>query len=229
MEIKRTMNTQLSTKWQALLLLAVLFLASCSSPLGAPPATPTVDAQAITSTVAAVQTEAVQTAYDELTQTAAAAPTDTPTPQPTDTPLPTETPVPTLAPVLPTATFAPPPTQKPTSSPTQGAYQCSITSLSPAAGTSITKGSDFDLNVTLKNVGTSKWDDNNIDFKYISGSEFQKKTDAVDLSTTVAPDDTVNLIVDMVANTDTGTHSATWGLVQSGASFCNVTISINVK
>jgi hypothetical protein len=223
------MNTRISIKWQAVLLAAVIALASCS-PLRAEPATPTIDSQMITSTVAAVQTEAVQSAYDQLTQTAAAAPTDTPTPQATDTPLPTETPVPTQAPViLPTATFAPPATQRPTSSPTQSAYQCSITSLKPAAGASINEGTDFDLNVTFKNIGTETWDDNAIDFKYLSGAKFQDSADAVDLSEAVSPDDSISLVVDMVAKTGTGTQSATWGLVRSGASFCNVTISINVK
>jgi hypothetical protein len=224
------MKTLFVKNWQAVLLVTVLLLASCTPTAGgATPAAPTVDYQAITSTVAAIQTEAAQTVYAQLTQTAEAAPTATQPPPPTDTPLPTDTPVPTLAPVIPTATYAPPPTHRPTAVPTQGEYQCAITSLKPASGTSYSKGADFDLNVTLKNVGTETWDDNNVDFAYLSGAEFQKKADSIDLPNNVDPDDSINLIVDMVADAETGTQTATWGLVRSGVSFCAVTVSIVVK
>ena len=233
MEMMKTMRKSISTIKTIFLLVVIAALAGCGPLAGAPSSTSTVDSQMITSTVAAIQTEAAQSVFATLTQEAALTPSATETPMPTDTPQVTDTPLPTLAPTLapipPTATVGIPPTQRPTASPTQGAYQCTITSLKPASGTSLNEGSDFDLNVTLKNIGSEKWDDNSIDFKYLSGAKFQDSADAVDLSAAVDPGDSITLIVDMVAKTGTGTQTATWGLVRSGASFCNVTITVNVK
>jgi hypothetical protein len=79
-----------------------------------------------------------------------------------------------------------------------------VTALNPARNATITKGGDFDLNVTLKNIGISTWDANNIDFRYLSGAKFQESKDALDLPKEVKPGETVNFIIDMIANTDTG-------------------------
>jgi hypothetical protein len=214
------------------LLVTIIALAGCSPATGAL-STPTLDPQVFASTVAAIQTKAAQSVYAQLTQSAALTPSATLPPPPTDTPQDTDTPLPTVAPTFApipaTATLAIPPTQRPTASPTQGAYQCAITALKPASGTSLTKGNDFDLNVTFKNIGSETWDDNSVDFAYLNGAKFQKKVDAFDLPANVDPGDSINLIVDMVANTETGTQNATWGLVHSGSSFCSVGIRVIVK
>ena len=132
--------------------IALLSLLGCNAQATATPtiAAPTVDPQVFASTVSAAKTEAVQTVYVQLTQAA------TPTQPPTNTPQPTETT--TMTPVPPTLV----PTKvivlawTSTVLPTQGAYQCSITSLAPKSGESLTKDSDFDLAVTLKNIGTEE-------------------------------------------------------------------------
>ena len=209
------------------LLIALLTLLGCNAQATAIPATavpltavPTVDPQIFGSTVSAAKTEAVQTVYAQLTQ----AVTSTDTPQPTETT--TMTPVPptptatrTLAPLWTVTVVAA----------TQAAYQCSITSLAPKSGESITKDSDFDLAVTLKNTGTEKWSTDNIDFRYLSGTKFQKKVNAIDLPSNVDTGDSIDLVVDMVASTDTGTHDASWGLVLGSTTFCPVTVHVNIK
>ena len=225
------MNQFISTIKILFLLAAIIALAGCSRQTGAL-STPTADSQVFASTVAAIQTEAAQSVYAQLTQSAALTPSatllpPTDTPQVTDTPLPMV--VPSNTPIPATATLSTPPTQVPTVIPTQGAYQCSITALKPASGTSLTKGTDFDLNATFKNTGSETWDDNSVDFAYLNGAKFQKKVDAIDLPANVDPGDSINLIVDMVANTETGTQNATWGLVHSGSSFCYVGIRVIVK
>lgn len=226
------MNKYFSTIKTIFLLAAIIALAGCSPQTGAL-STPTVDSQVFASTVAAIQTEAAQTVYQTLTQSAALTPSATLPPPPTDTLQATNTPLPTAAPsntpIPATATLATPATQVPTAIPTQGAYQCAITALKPASGTSFTKGADFDLNVTFKNIGSETWDDNSVDFTYLNGAKFQKKVNAIDLPANVDPGDSINLIVDMVANTETGTQNATWGLVHSGSSFCSVGIRVIVK
>jgi hypothetical protein len=232
MEVNKAMNRYISATKTIFLLAAILALAGCSLLTGET-STPTVDSQVFASTVAAVQTEAIQSVYTQLTQSAALTPSATLPPSPTDTPQATDTLLPVIepsnTPIPATATKAIPATQFPTATPTQSAYQCSITALKPTNGTSVTKGSDFDLNVTLKNIGSETWDRNDIDFRYLSGAEFQKRGDVLDLPVSVDPDDSINLIVDMVADTDTGTQTATWGLVRSGSTFCSVGIRVIVK
>jgi hypothetical protein len=217
-------------------ILKIFLLISCLSLLGcnalatatptitaSPSAIATEDPQIIASTVSAAKTEAVGTAFAQLTQAVTA------TPLPSDTSQATETPTFTPVPPTPTATRTLAPLWTATVLATQGAYQCSITSLSPKSGESVTKGNDFDLAVTLKNTGTHDWSTDNIDFKYLSGTKFQKKVDAIDLPSNVDTGDSIDLVVDMVANTDTGTHSASWGLVNGSTTFCTVDISVKVK
>ncbi len=224
------MKNLLSTLVKIFLLLSLLSLMGCNAlgtavpTLTASPTTPpTVDPQIFASTVSAARTESVGTAFAQLTEAVTA------TPLPSDTPQPTETSTATPVPPTPTSTrvivYAP----TFTLTPTQTDYQCSITSLSPKSGESITKDADFDLAVTLKNTGTKEWSTDNVDFRYLSGTKFQKKVNAIDLPANVDTGDSIDLVVDMVASTDTGTHEASWGLVNGSTTFCTVNISVKVK
>lgn len=208
------------------LLASMLVLAGCAQ--ATPTPEPTVDEVAIAGTVAAIQTEAVMSAMQTMTQEAFLNPSATPTTPPTNTPEPTatatNTPVPTAIPVLPTSTVA-----LPTLTPTQSEWQCSITSLDPASGREMNSGEDFDLKVTLKNTGTKTWESSNTDFLYQSGAKFQKRVDVLDLESNVEPGKSVTFIVDMVANTGTGSQSAQWVLKGSGVVYCTVNINVRVK
>lgn len=213
-----------------LLIVSLVGLMGCNTP-AASEATPTINATMVAGTVSVAQTEAVQSVYTQLTQSAALNPTATALP-PTATLPPVQTQTP--APILPTATKVYIPakitgTPAPTITPTQGPLQCSITKLTPAEGTALVKGVDFDFNVTLKNIGTEKWSADNIDFSYISGAEFHKNDGVIDLPEDVDPDDTVDLVVDMLAKTEPGVQTAVWGLRYSGSTFCTVTLSVTVK
>ena len=219
-----------STILKLFLLLTCLSLVGCNAvatvaPAIAAPSTavPTVDPQIFASTVSAARTESVATAYAQLTESVTA------TPLPSDTAQATETPTFTPVPPTPTVTRTLAPLWTVTVIATQSDYQCSITSQSPKSGESLTNGSDFDLAVTLKNTGTQNWSTDNIDFRYLSGTKFQKKVDAIDLPSNVDTGDSISLVVDMVAGTDTGTHDASWGLVNGSTSFCTVNIHVNVK
>jgi len=220
-----------STILKLFLLLTCLTLVGCNALATAAPAlaassttVPTEDPQIFASTVSAARTESVATAYAQLTESVTA------TPLPSDTAPATETP--TFTPVPPTSTatrtLAPLWTATVVVA-TQSDYQCSITSQSPKSGESLTKGNDFDLAVTLKNTGTQNWSTDNIDFRYLSGTKFQKKVNAIDLPSNVDTGDSIDLVVDMVAGSDTGTHDASWGLVNGSTTFCTVNIHVNVK
>lgn len=201
------------------LLISILSLLGCNAQTTA---APTVDPQIYASTVSAAKTEAVQSVYLTLTQ--AATPTQLPTNTPQSTQTSTMTSVPTLTP---SKVFTG--TSASTITPTQGAFQCSITKLVPKYGTTLASGTDFDLAVTLENTGTEKWSKGNIDFEYINGAKLQKSVDAIDLPSDVASGDSIDLVIDMKAGSETGSRNTTWGLARSSTSFCLVNVHINVR
>jgi hypothetical protein len=228
----KSMKNLSSTIISIFLLISLFALLGCNAPLTAAPTStaaptntvaPTEDPQILASTISAARTEAVATAYAQLTEDVTLTPPATDTPQATETTAPTPIP-PSLTPtriivLAPTFTVVP----------TQGKYQCSITSLEPKYGATLNAEDDFDLAVTLKNIGTEDWSSNDIDFRYISGEKFQKKVDALDLQEDVDTGDSVDLVVDMTAPSDTGVKNATWGLVFGSTNFCPVTIHVTIK
>ncbi len=234
------MKTKYPTFRMIFLPLLILIIMGCNLPAAVTPtaaAQPTEDTSIFASTISAAQTQAVELAFQSLTQEAMSNPAATVTLRPTATSNFSPTPVASFTPP-PTITPAPPitsvpvnqsapiivVTSAPSRTPTQGAYQCKITSLNPAYGTRLTRGVDFDLRVTLENTGTETWEAGDNDFSYISGAEFQTNIDAKDLNSDVDPDEDVSFVIDMVADTGTGTQSARWRL----GDFCTVFISVYV-
>ncbi len=148
---------------------------------------------------------------------------------PSSTPLPTRTIV-----ILPTATITPTPTatftETPTVTPTNSAYQCQVMSAFPESGKEFTPGVDFDGRWTLKNTGTQVWEEL-VDWVYVSGTKFQAITDKVafDLGKTVNTDESVEIIIDMLAPKDAGTYESIWSLKKNDLYFCQVTLKITVK
>jgi hypothetical protein len=206
-------------------LLLVAVLAGCGI---APTATatstpvPTVDTKP---TFDAVSTQAAQTVIANLTLNAPTATPVTPTntPAPTNTPVPTETPAPTS-----TATRAFIPwTQTPT--PTQAAYACTVTDVSPKSSDTIKVDQDFDGKWSLKNTGTKTWLAGNTDIRYSSGTKFQQGGDLVDLNSDVAPNGTYTVTIDMKAPSSDGTYNTSWGLVLEDGTVCALNLTINVS
>ncbi len=147
--------------------------------------------------------------------------------RPSSTPLPTNTSF-----VLPTATITPSPTstetETPTVSPTSEAYQCSIISSFPEINQVLSPGVDFDGRWTLKNVGNNHWD-SGVDLVFVSGTRFQTGNDAFDLPSEVDVDNSVDVIVDMLAPRDAGTYESYWSLRKDGTYFCNLRLVIKVR
>ncbi|MHC1781549.1 MAG: hypothetical protein AB9891_02085 [Anaerolineaceae bacterium] len=221
-------------------LLLIIFIMGCNLPTSLlPTATPAAaeETEDIFATISAAQTQAVDAAFQSLTQTsvsyhaatvtlrssATSNVTSTPvasfTPPPTITPMPpiTNTPVQPAAPIVVV-------TSAPSLTPTKSAYQCKITSISPSYNQHLTNGVDFDFRVTLENTGTETWEGGDNDFKYISGAQFQTSVDTLDLKTDVDPGGEVSFVIDMAATTGTGTQSTRWRL----GDFCTVYMGIYV-
>ena len=181
----------------------------------------------IANTLAAAKTEAVQSVYQTLTQAAALTPSATLRP-PTKTPRPTANKAKTN--IAQTATKKAAATKKPTVSPTSGDYKCFITSEKPLSGDSITKGTNFDFKLTIRNDGTETWKPSTVDFIYLSGPKFQKSTNVVKLTADVLPGQSVKLSVDMAANSAKGTQNINWALEHgAGNFFCYAGITITIK
>jgi ribosomal protein S10 len=208
------------------LLSALMALAGCNLLTeGLHVSTPT--SNVLISTVAAAQTEAVQSVYKTLTQAAALTPSAT-LPPLTATSQPTVEKSKTK--IASTATKKVAATKKPAPSPTSNAYKCAITSLSPTSGTSITKGKNFDLKVTFRNDGTETWKPTTVDFIYLSGPKFQKTSNVIRLKEDVIPGQSVKLLVEMAATSAKGTQNINWALEQgTGVLFCYVGVTVTIK
>lgn len=201
-----------------------LLLSGCNA--FGPAAAPTLDPAVQKATVDAAVTQAILTVSANQTSTAAVLPpTSTFTAAPTQEPTATFTPAATATLFIPTATRVPA-TPKPTATATQGAYSCKLTSTSPAAGTKLTINSDFDASWVVKNVGTKSWELGLLDLKYVEGTKMQTKADVFDVSTVVAADKDLTLIVDMLAPSTAGKYTATWALTMDGKTLCTLPVSI---
>lgn len=213
-------------------------LTSCSILGGSnPPSNVAADVEA---TLNAIKTESFATVGAQFTQTAAALPTDTPYPTPapiTATPLPptpTETPTKTPFPTFVMPTLPPPvvivsTTPTITLTPTSTAYSCKIQSQSPTLGQQVAPGYDFDMHWVVKNTGTKDWDQNNVDYRYLSGAELHKYTSGIDFTKTVKSGEEIDLTVDMLAPLNPGTYTAQWIIVLSDTTICTMTAKIVVK
>ena len=176
-------------------------------------------ATAAAKTVQAQMTEAlVGTLVSELTRVAEQnLATATPFPTLTEVP-PTATQVPptvTNTPIPPTATSVPP-TRTATSIPCYWAQF--VKDVTIPDDTVLNPGATFTKTWRLKNVGSCTWT-NDFDLSFVSGKVMNAPA-AVDLPTTVYPGDTIDLSVQMVAPTSSGTYTGYWDLrTGNGAHF----------
>ena len=194
-----------------------------------PSAAQTTDA-APTEDIPALKTEVAQTVVAKITYdsalTAVAQPSATEVP-PTAIPAATETSVPAEEKAAePTNTALPIPTFTKTSAPVTVSYptytptyytdRAELSSQSPADGTVLSAGQDFDLTFTIKNVGMRSWN-GNFYLKYVSGVKGQSQNGSavtmVFVPGAVALNDTVTLTIDMVAPSQAGSYSTNWVLI----------------
>ena len=176
-----------------------------------------------------VETIVAGTAGAAQTQTAVLLPAT-----PTLTFTPTVTRTPTLTPTF-TPTFiwrmrsaTPQKTATSTLGVTQGDMECRLISQDPEDGTEFAPNTDFDAVWRVRNTGTAAWDENGIDFAYVSGRKMHKRA-VYDLPDNVNKGESINLVVDMVAPAENGTYKVVWSLRRGGNDFCHVDLTIKVK
>ncbi len=224
--------------WRLLVVLALAgLLVGCTNPtptatpttpptVAPPTAAPTIDLQP---TLNAVKTQSAATVIANLTQnapsaTATTAATATKAAQPaTATTAPSNTP-------LPQATATAKPILTPwTLVPTQAAYSCIVTSVSPTTSVSYPPSSNFDVHWVVKNTGKLQWLPTETIFRYVDGVKMQKKGDYVYLASTVAPGATYDVGIDMLAPTSTGTYHMTWQLTYGNVTICSMAVTVVIQ
>lgn len=107
-------------------------------------------------------------------------------------------------------------------------YQCEVDT-SPTAYTQFSPGADFDAKWEIKNTSEDTWDKTAVDYKHYSGTEMQKYGKLFDLPNDVASDDSITIIIDMIAPNTVGTYTATWAIVNGDTVLCKLPVTIKVK
>ena len=105
---------------------------------------------------------------------------------------------------------------------------CELIGQDPEDGTQLAPKTDFDAVWEVRNTGSASWDEDNIDFAYLSGRKMHKRA-VYDLPGNVNKGESVNLVVDMVAPDEQGTYKVVWSLRRGGNDFCQVNMSIVVR
>jgi hypothetical protein len=152
---------------------------------------------------------------------------DTVTPRPTWTMVATSTIItlPTFTP-YPSATTPPP---LPTTTSTPGEYHYKVAIQSPLNGDVLKTGADFDGKWTLTNDGSKFWDSGQTKASFLGGTKFQQGNDFVSFPKDVASGGHTDLLADMVAPSDPGIYTATWGLIYGDTTICKWNFAVQVQ
>ncbi len=217
-------------------MILILLLSSCTTPsLSSATQTPYIIVITNTSTVdmAPFMTEAAETVFAQLTGTAEALPTETPMP-PTETPTSTQTftATSTFTPVwtnTPVKSFTPVKSNTPVATATKEGWNCEITFQLVENNHEYNANEDFDARWTIKNTGTQTWGFEDVDYRYMSGTEMQKFDKIFDLPSTVTPGNSITIIVDMKAPSSSGYYETFWALARHSDGFCSLPTRIKVK
>jgi len=109
---------------------------------------------------------------------------------------------------------------------TSSDYSCTVASSSPSR--SISPRTDFDAKWVVYNTGRKSWDRTSADYYYASGARMHKRS-AYDFPKSVAPKDSVTLIVDMISPKDPGSYNTVWKVRIGKTQFCNMSLTVTVK
>ena len=155
----------------------------------------------------AQKTGFARTAEVQMTSTAEALPTNTPTTEPTATPEATDTLESTESPQDGTPTEMTTATQPPSSGEDSGAWL----SNDPPDNTVFAPGEEFTVTWTLENTGSSTWN-NNYYIEFADGEQMDAE-DRYFIPISVPPNTSVQVSADFIAPDSQGTKQSTWNLV----------------
>jgi uncharacterized protein YgiM (DUF1202 family) len=110
---------------------------------------------------------------------------------------------------------------------TQG-YACQVTP-KVEDGKIVAPLTDFDARWTIKNTGSKTWTTSQVDYLFRAGVEMQKFHKIYDLPKELAPGESMDLIVDMVAPEKTGFYGTTWVVKLGSDTLCTLPLAIEVR
>jgi uncharacterized protein YraI len=125
----------------------------------------------------------------------------------------------------------PPPVETTPPPPATSGTGCVLVSQSPADGTVLAAGTGFETTWVLQNTGSSKWDQSEVDVRYVGAAAnipLHQGSDLYDLAATVQPGATYNFSVSMIAPFSTGTYGEMWEVGMGSQVFCQFYAYINV-
>jgi len=125
---------------------------------------------------------------------------------------------------------APPPPVETTPPPASGTG-CTLVSQSPADGTVLAAGTGFSTTWVLQNTGAEKWDQGEVDVRYVGAAAnipMHQGSDIYDLAASVQPGDTYNFSVSMIAPFEPGVYGELWEVAQGSQMFCQFYVYISV-
>ncbi|MFP3853685.1 MAG: NBR1-Ig-like domain-containing protein [Anaerolineales bacterium] len=192
------MNWKTKSRWSILpVFLGALLLTACGA--GGEEPTPTL-------TMEEIQTQAVSTFAADMTSTALAMPTETPTPTESPTATATATPAGTSTPAA-TATLA-------GAQPTDSCYGMRFVSdVTVPDNTEMDPGEEFTKTWQVRNSGSCAWE-SGFTFRFIGGESMGGST--VTLQDTVQPGNEREFSVDMTAPSTAGTYRGNWRMATAG-------------
>jgi hypothetical protein len=222
------------TRYVLLTIIFILVLTACG-PFQATPATePQLPQGAVETSVAATLAVMESQVESMVAATLDALPTDVPLATATDSLPPTNEPTATVVQITESPTFTPiPPT--PTLSAFVGKptavreYACSVFSQKPKDYVVVGARQDFDVRWTLLNTGTKAWTVHGTDYKYVRGPRLHKYADIYDIAKDIGPGGRIEIVVDMIAPKEKGTHVTYWGLANGSNHFCQFYIIVVVQ
>jgi len=105
---------------------------------------------------------------------------------------------------------------------------CTFVSQSPANNAKFKPSQLYvDLIWTVKNSSLTTWDNANVSYKFVSGTNLHSVTIS-NLPADIAPDTNSSLILDLNVPATSGTYTETWSLVKDSTTLCSITLSIVV-
>jgi len=117
--------------------------------------------------------------------------------------------------------------------PPSSSMGCSVVSQTPADYAQFAPGIGFSTTWVLQNTGTSKWDQSEVDIRFVSAVgnvRLHQGSDFYDLAATVEPGATYNFTVSMIAPFDSGTYGELWEVgMGSGKTICQFYVYIVVS
>jgi hypothetical protein len=203
----------------AIFLAIALLLACAPIAVATPPvAPPTFDLLSLNTIIA-------QTAAVAATQTFVLLPTLTPSPTITKTPTEIPSSTPTFIFVLSTPTV---PSSTPTLNVSSERFACRVISQAPEDNSVLVKGIPFKAHWQVINIGTLGWDQNSLDYRYVSGDKLHM-TSAYDFNQSVPTGGVIDFFVEMQAPNQPGTYQTTWKIAIGKERFCTMNLTIVVN